>query len=81
MRRVVELIKEVVNREPDPVAARARPRPIDRAWKKAKKLLQTTLVKSLGFILHSTLNLRPPRTWFCREQAPRRRILLKLRNG
>ena len=56
MRRVVELIKEVVDREPDPEAARARPRPIDRAWEKARKLLKTTLVKSLGFILHSTSN-------------------------
>jgi hypothetical protein len=54
--RVFDLITEVVDRESDTEPAHMRPRSNDRAWETMIKLLETTLVKSLGFILHSTHN-------------------------
>ncbi len=54
MRRVVELIKETVDREPDPEAARARQRPINRALAKSICHLIYALHSCSTFILHST---------------------------
>jgi len=54
MRRVIELIKDLVNREPDPEAERARQRPVNRALEKSISYLKYALHSCSTFILHST---------------------------